>query len=108
MSATAGQAQAVCPALLRLPGQEPSAWETSLASVPLARRSLIGSALGVLQKRSKARTGQPSRLAAAVQQHVGTFAACAAATSAAFMHGPTWGLGFLAGSFLLLDFKIQG
>lgn len=77
------------------------------ATAPGTRRSLIGTALGALQARARAR-GRTSRAAAAVQEHAMTFAACTAATGAAFLHGPTWGLGFLAGSFLLLDFKIQG
>jgi hypothetical protein len=72
------------------------------------RRSLLGVAVSALQSRARGRGRAGSRLAAAVQDHVMTFAAMAAIDTGMFH------LGFVAGwvsvgvSLLLADFKIQG
>jgi hypothetical protein len=80
-----------------------------LAAVPLgARRSLLGQVLGALHGRSKARTGRPSRLAAAVQAHAMTFAALAAVDVGMFHLGVTAGWVSVGVSLFLADFKIQG
>ncbi|HEV2375848.1 MAG TPA: hypothetical protein VGS19_27235 [Streptosporangiaceae bacterium] len=76
-------------------------------TAPGARRSLLGMVLGAVQGRARAR-GTTSRLAAAVQQHSGTFLAMSAAVADGFLHGPGWGLGVLVPAILVLDFKIQG
>ena len=80
-----------------------------MATVPLAgRRSLIGAALGALHGRSKARTGRPSRLAAAVQAHAMTFAGLAAVDVGMFHLGTVAGWVSAGVSLFLADFKIQG
>jgi hypothetical protein len=73
-----------------------------------ARRSLLGTALGVFAARARARTGRPSRVVAAVQQHVMTFAGLAAVDFAAFHVSHGWGWAAVGISVLLADFKIQG
>lgn len=75
-------------------------------TVPSGRRSLLGMALGVFQARAKAK-GRTSRVAAAVQEHVMTFAAMAAIDVGMFHLGPVAGWVAVGVSLLLLDFKIQ-
>jgi len=81
---------------------------TAVTAERRPRRSLLGAVIGVLHARSRRRSGRPSRLAAAVQEHVLTFAALTAVTVGMFH------LGFVAGwvsvgvSLLIADFKIQG
>jgi len=64
--------------------------------------------LGALNSRSRARTGRPSRLAAAVQDHVMTFAALAAADIGGFLVLHRGGWFVLAASVFLADFQIRG
>jgi hypothetical protein len=79
-----------------------------LAAVPVpSRRSLLGAVLGGLQARAKTRN-TTSRLAAAVQQHVMTFAGLAAVDVGMFHLGPVAGWVSVGVSVLLADFKIQG
>lgn len=81
-----------------------------MTTVPVdrPRRSLLGVVISALHTRSRIRTGRPSRLAAAVQNHAMTFAALAAVDVGMFR------LGFVAGwvavgvSLFLADFKING
>lgn len=77
-------------------------------TAPGARRSLLGSALAAVSARSKSRTGRPSRLAAAVQQHVMTFAAMTAIDVGMFHLGVVAGWVSVGVSLLLVDFKVQG
>lgn len=79
-----------------------------MAAVPAFRRSLIGSAVGALQERSRVRTGQRSRFAAALGQNVMTFAGLAAVDVGMFHLGTVAGWVSVGVSLLLADFKIQG
>ena len=65
-------------------------------------------ALGAVQARAQARGRGPSRVAAAVQQHVMTFAAMTAVDVGMFHLGTVAGWVGLGVSILLADFKIQG
>jgi hypothetical protein len=76
-------------------------------TVPGSRRSLIGTVLGAVAGRARAK-GRTSRLAAAVQEHVMTFAAMAAVDVGMFHLGPVAGWVAVGVSLLLLDFKISG
>ena len=81
--------------------------------MPLARertrgRLLLGSVIGAMHRRSRARTGRPSRLAAAVSEHAMTFAGMAAIDVGVFHWSVTWGWVAAGVSVLLADFKIQG
>lgn len=76
-------------------------------TAPRARRSLIGAALAGVQARAKAR-GTVSRVAAAVQENVMTFAGLAAIDFGAFHISHGWGWAAVGVSVLLADFKIQG
>lgn len=80
----------------------------AVTTAPGARRSLVGAALAALQNRSRARAGRPSRVAAAIGQHLMTFAGLAAVDFAAFHAGHAWGWAATGVSVLLADFKIQG
>lgn len=76
-------------------------------TVPGTRRSLLGMALSAVQGRARAK-GRTSRLAAAVQEHVMTFAAMAAIDVGMFHLGVVAGWVSVGVSLLLLDFKISG
>jgi hypothetical protein len=80
-----------------------------VAAVPAGvHRSLIGMVLSVLSARSQVRSNRPSRVAAAVREHVLTFAAMAAITVGMFHLGFTLGCVSVGVSLFLADFKIQG
>jgi fatty acid desaturase len=78
-----------------------------VTAITSSGRSLIGVVIGSLHARSRARTGQPSRLAAAIRDHAMTFAALAAADVAGFRLWHAGGWFVLAVTLLLADFKIQ-
>lgn len=65
-------------------------------------------ALRAVHDRARARTGRPSRVAAAVQQHVMTFAGLAAIDVGMFHLSAAVGWVAVGVSVLLADFKIQG
>lgn len=76
-------------------------------TAPGARRSLIGMVLGAVQGRARAK-GRTSRLVAAVQDHLMTFAGLAAVDVAMFHLGFAQGWVAVGVSLFLADFKIQG
>ena len=79
-----------------------------VSSERLRGRSLLGSVIGALHQRSRATRGRPSRLAAAVSEHVMTFAALAAVDVGLFHLGTVAGWIGVGVSLFLADFKIQG
>lgn len=79
----------------------------AVATAPGPRRSLLGMVASAFAGRSKAK-GQTSSVAAAIQDHLLTVCAFAAVTADGFVHSAGWGLGALAVSLLVLDFKLRG
>jgi hypothetical protein len=71
------------------------------------RRSLLGTVVAMLHARSRARTGQPSRLAAAIKDHLLTFCAMGLIDTGAFHWSPIAGFIITGLSLLVADFKIQ-
>ena len=76
-------------------------------TAPGARRSLIGMVLGAVQSRARAK-GRTSRLVAAVQEHLMTFAGLAAVDVGMFHLSLVTGWVAVGVSLFLADFKIQG
>jgi hypothetical protein len=70
--------------------------------------SLIGKIAGVLQARSQARARKPSKAAAFLADHTGTFTALGFADAAAWHAGATWGLLATAACALVAEFKVRG
>ena len=81
---------------------------TAVTAERRPRRSLLGAVISVLHARSRTRSGRPSRLAAALQEHVLTFAMLGAADIGGFrvLHNGGWFI--LAVSLFLADFQIRG
>jgi hypothetical protein len=75
---------------------------------PLTGRSLIGKIAGALQARSQQRSQRPSRAAAFLADHTGTFTALGFADTAAWHAGMTWGLLASAVCVLVAEFKVRG
>ena len=78
------------------------------ASPAPSGHSLIGKIAGTFAARSRARTGRPSRIAAAIKDHTGTIAALGFADTAAWHTGETWGLIATAACILVAEFKMRG
>jgi len=70
--------------------------------------SLLGKLSTVLQARSQARTRKPSRAAALIADHAGTFAALGFADAAAWHSGSLWGYLGTAAAILVAEFKVRG
>jgi hypothetical protein len=71
-------------------------------------RSLIGKLALTFAARSRARSGRPSKAAAFIADHTGTFAALGFADAAAWHTGTTWGLIATAACVLVAEFKVRG
>jgi hypothetical protein len=71
-------------------------------------RSLIGKLALTFAARSRARSGRPSKAAAFIADHAGTFAALGFADAAAWHTGTTWGLIATAACVLVAEFKVRG
>ncbi len=72
-----------------------------------AGRSLLGHVVAHLQSRAKAKN-VPSRAAAAIRDHAGTFTALGFADTAAWHSGAVWGYLATAACILLAEFKVRG
>lgn len=70
--------------------------------------SLLGKVAGVLQARSRARSGRPSRAAAFLADHTGTLAALGFADTACWHWGTGAGLIGTAVCILVAEFKVRG